>query len=174
MAFFLFPNVQNLLLSYKSFTYHNLEVGNPSSILAGLHILNESQARFRSGNGIAVCPSTVLLACLSSSPRLPISHRATPAASRCATASSHSFLAARRHCWLRFRQANSKSCNELSEQVKRYSSGGIAGLGIGAPVSRCGELPPTVRARGSDRGGPGFSCGRWTIYHLARFGVKRA
>lgn len=171
MTFFLFPNVQNRRLSYKSFTYHNLEVDNSFQIPVGKHnselawgrtavnqralsvrhcskgirycswpgvtsceryAPKQAHALFLSGNGIAVCPSTVLLACLSSSLRLSIKNRATPAASRCATASSHSFLAARRHCWLRFKQASSKSPRLPSEQLKRYSIGG--NLDIWPPV----------------------------------------
>lgn len=121
-------------LSYRYVTTYNLvgeqkESGLAPSSASYLTLSKStysgySHARFRSGNRIVVCPSSVLLACLSSSPRLSIRKRATPAASRCATASSHSFLAARKHCWLRFRQASSKSCNEFSVHSSRYSSGG--------------------------------------------------
>lgn len=79
-----------------------------------------SHALFLCGNGIVLCaPSSVKLACLSSSRRLSINHLATPAASRCARASSHSPRAAFRHCWLRFRQASSTSWSDCSEQSRR-------------------------------------------------------
>ena len=54
-----------------------------------------------------------------------MNHRATPAISRWAKASSHSSFAALRHCCDRLSAHNSSSCSDFVEHSKRYSNGGM-------------------------------------------------
>jgi hypothetical protein len=82
------------------------------------------QALFLSGNTKTTCVSTVFRACFKMCARFSINHRATPATSRCATASSHSIFARFRQFAERFNAAISRSCKDTTEHSNRYSSGG--------------------------------------------------
>lgn len=68
-----------------------------------------------------------------------MNHLATPAISRWASASSHSSLAALRHCWERLSEFSSNSCSDCVEQDNRYSNGGRGGVTSGLRV--LGFLP---------------------------------
>src|SRR5215472_6895059 len=63
---------------------------------------------------------TVLTVICSKASRFSISHLATPAISRCATASSHSTRAVLRQLLDLLREANSRSQSDCLEQLRRY------------------------------------------------------
>lgn len=86
-----------------------------------------SHAVLLAGNGIAVCASSVRRVNASNSARFSINHLATPASSRCASASSNSSFDRFSACAERSRAASSNSRIVRSEDSSKNSKGGNDG-----------------------------------------------
>lgn len=84
-------------------------------------------------NGRISCASTIRRAASRIPARFSNNQRATPATSRCATASANSSLALLRHWSERFSAASSKSVRNIVEHSSKVSSGGRAGLFTESP-----------------------------------------
>lgn len=113
--------LRQLLLSYNSFTYNNLESYNCQAILP---IKHNSYADFLAGNSRTVCASTVRRAMSSISSRCSLRYPATSALANSFMASFHSTFAAFKCREPRSSEVSCKSCRKLSEQENSDSTDG--------------------------------------------------